>query len=282
VWCIAELPSLMCHDEVIGGALSTGFVRRRPDSEGKREISTMAAFETILFEKQGNIARITLNRPHVLNVYNIRMRDELFEVFGAVRTDNDIRVVVIDGAGKKAFCAGADLSEFLTAPPPIEARTIRFERDVWGRLLSLPQPLIAVLRGYILGSGVEIALCCDIRVASEDARFRLPETSVGILPAAGGTQTLPRVVGRGVALEMLLTSRWIDAAEARRIHLVNRVVPAANLTKVALEMAERIASHDPGAVRFAKQAMVRGLDMPLTEGLEMERRLAGMAIHHER
>lgn len=234
----------------------------------------MPGFETILYRKQGNIASITINRPEALNVYNIRMRDELFEILGAVKIDDEVRVVVVDGAGDKAFCAGADLSEFLTAPSQNEARMARFERDVWGRFLQLHQPVIAALHGYVIGSGIEIALCCDIRVASEDVRFRLPEPSLGILPAAGGTQTLPRAIGAGAALDMLLTNRWIDAAEAKRIGLINRVVPRVNLLPAVHELAERIASYDPQAVRFAKQAVIRGLDLPLRQGLDLERRLA--------
>ncbi|MCG7851085.1 MAG: enoyl-CoA hydratase-related protein [Methanosarcinaceae archaeon] len=234
----------------------------------------MSGFETLLYEKVDSTAYVTLNRPQALNVYNIRMRDDLYEVLSAIRNDDEVRVAIFKGAGDKAFCAGADLSEFLTAPSPVVARQVRFDRDVWGLFLSIPQPLIAAVHGYVLGSGIEIALCCDIRIASEDARFGLPEVGLGIIPAAGGTQTLPRTVGRGKALEMLLTSRWIDAKEAYQIQLVNRVVPREKLLESAKEMAEKIASHDPVAIRSAKQAVVRGLDLPLTEGLRLEKMLA--------
>jgi len=234
----------------------------------------MSGFETLLYEKVDSTAYVTLNRPQALNVYNIRMRDDLYEVLSAIRNDDEVRVAIFKGAGDKAFCAGADLSEFLTAPSPVVARQVRFDRDVWGLFLSIPQPLIAAVHGYVLGSGIEIALCCDIRIASEDARFGLPEVGLGIIPAAGGTQTLPRTVGRGKALEMLLTSRWIDAKEAYQIQLVNRVVPWEKLLESAKEMAEKIASHDPVAIRSAKQAVVRGLDLPLAEGLRLEKMLA--------
>ena len=234
----------------------------------------MSGFETLLYEKVDSTAYVTLNRPQALNVYNIRMRDDLYEVLSAIRNDDEVRVAIFKGAGDKAFCAGADLSEFLTAPSPVVARQVRFDRDVWGLFLSIPQPLIAAVHGYVLGSGIEIALCCDIRIASEDARFGLPEVGLGIIPAAGGTQTLPRTVGRGKALEMLLTSRWIDAKEAYQIQLVNRVVPREKLLESAKEMAEKIASHDPVAIRSAKQAVVRGLDLPLAEGLRLEKMLA--------
>jgi enoyl-CoA hydratase/carnithine racemase len=125
----------------------------------------MSAFETLIYEKEGALALVTLNRPRVLNAFNIQMRDDLFEVLNAIRDDNEVRVALLNGAGEKAFCVGADLSEFLTAPSPVAARQIRFDRDVWGLLLSIPQPLIAVLHGYVLGSGIEMALCCDLRIA---------------------------------------------------------------------------------------------------------------------
>ncbi len=235
----------------------------------------MSAFETLIYEKEDALALVTLNRPQALNAYNIQMRDDLFEILNAIRDDDEVRVVLFKGAGEKAFCAGADLSEFLTAPPPIGARQIRFDRDVWGLFLSIPQPLIAVVHGYVLGSGIEMALCCDLRIASDDARFGLPEVELGILPAAGGTQTLPRATGRGRALEMLLTGRWIDAREARQIKLVNRVVPADRLMPTARGLAEKIAACDPDAVKGIKQAVVRGMDLPLARGLDLEKMLAG-------
>lgn len=234
----------------------------------------MTAFKTLLYEKNKHIAYVTLNRPKALNVYNIQMRDDLYEVLGSVKDDNEIRVVILKGSGEKAFCAGADLSEFLTAPPPVAARQARFERDVWGLFLNIPQPLIAALHGYILGSGIEMALCCDIRIASEDARFGLPEVGLGIIPAAGGTQTLPRTIGYGKALDMLLTNRWIDAEEAYQTHMVNHVVQRDRLIPLVEKMAMEIAARDPWVVQTAKQAVVRGLDMSLDEGLILERMLA--------
>ena len=234
----------------------------------------MNGFKTLIYHKNETIGYVTLNRPQALNVYNIQMRDDLYEVLSAIIDDPELRVVIFKGAGEKAFCAGADLSEFLSAPSSIIARQVRFSRDVWGLFLSLPQPLIAAVHGFVLGSGIEIALCCDIRIASEDTRFGLPEVGLGIIPAAGGTQTLPRAIGRGRALEMLLTSRWLSGEEALQCGLVNRLVPKDKLLETAEEMAKKIASYDPIAVRNAKQAVVRGLDLPLTEGLELEKRLA--------
>jgi enoyl-CoA hydratase len=231
-------------------------------------------FETLIYEKSDSIAYVTLNRPQALNTYNIQMRDNLYQVLQAIRDDPEVRVAIFKGAGEKAFCAGADLSEFLTAPSPVIARQVRFGRDVWGLFLSIPQPLIAAVHGYVLGSGIEIALCCDIRIASEDARFGLPEVGLGIIPAAGGTQTLPRIIGRGRALEMLLTNRWLTSEEAFQFGLVNRVVPKDKLLDTAGELAKKIASYDPQAVRNAKQAVVRGLDLSLAEGLYLEKMLA--------
>ncbi len=157
----------------------------------------MTAFETLLYDKRDGVATITLNRLQAMNAFNVQMRDDLYDVLGVIKDDPEVRVAMVNGAGEKAFCAGADLSEFLTAPSPVIARHVRFIRDVWGRLVNIPQPLIAVLHGYVLGSGIEIALCCDIRIASADVRLGMPEVDLGIIPAAGGTQTLPRAVGRG-------------------------------------------------------------------------------------
>jgi enoyl-CoA hydratase len=234
----------------------------------------MSDFETIIYQKQANIAYITLNRPQALNAYNIKMRDELYEVLGAIKDDAEVRAAIFQGAGERAFCAGADLTEFLTAPSPLIARQVRWERDVWGLFLSLPQPLIAVLHGYVLGSGIEIALCCDIRLASEDAQFGLPEPQLGIIQAAGGSQTLPRVIGGAKALEILLSGRWIKADEAKQLKLVNRVVPRKELFNQAERLAKKIAGFDPVAVASAKQAITRGLDLTLKQGLELETRLA--------
>lgn len=238
----------------------------------------MGTFPTVIYEKTENIAYVTLNRPQVLNSYNTRMRDELYQILGAIKDDDEVAVVILKGAGDKAFCAGADLTEFLTAPSPVIARQVRHERDVWGLFLSLPQPVIAALHGYVLGSGLEMALCCDLRIAADDARFGFPEVPLGIIPAAGGTQTLPRAIGKSRALEMLLTARRIDAREAYDIGLVNQVVPRAELLPATEAIARKITRLAQEAVRYAKQAVVRGLDLPLAEGLELERKLAALTL----
>jgi len=242
----------------------------------------MGSFQTVIYEKNESIAYVTLNRPEVLNSYNTQMRDELYQILGAIKDDDEIAVVIIKGAGDRAFCAGADLSEFLTAPSPVIARQTRWERDVWGLFLSLPQPTIAALHGYVLGSGLELALCCDLRIADDDAQFGFPEVELGIIPAAGGTQTITRAIGQAQALEMLLTARRIDATEAYAMGLVNQVVPRSELMPAVEETAQKIAGLDQNAVRLAKQAVVRGLDFPLAEGLELERRLAALATNRRR
>ena len=234
----------------------------------------MNNFSTIIYEKKENIAYVTLNRPKVLNIYNIQMRDDLFQVLSAIKEDSEVRVVIFNGAGDKAFCAGADLSEFLTAPSPIKAREARWARDIWVLFLSVPQPIIAALNGYVLGSGIEIALCCDIRLASEDVRFGLPEPGLGIIPAAGGTQTLPRIIGRGKSLEMLFTNSWIKGEEALRIGLVDHIVIKEELLQTAETKAKKISSLKQIAVRKAKEAITRGLDLNLPNGLYLEKMLA--------
>ncbi len=228
----------------------------------------------VLYSKSGAVAHILLNRPEVLNAYNVQMRDELFLTLEAVRDDPDVRVAVISGAGERAFCAGADLTEFGSAPSQVIARQVRWERDIWGLFLSLRKPLIAAMRGYVIGSGVEIACLSDIRIAADDAQFAMPEVALGMIPAAGGTQTLRRVVGASKALEMVLTNRRIGAEEARRIGLVHSIVPADALTQEAEEIAQRLATLNPNALALTKRAVLEGMDMPLAAALELERRLA--------
>lgn len=234
----------------------------------------MSGFGTIIYEKHGGTAIITLNRPQVLNRYNINMRDELYAVLSAIRDDPDVQVIIINGSGERAFCVGADLTEFGTAPSPIIARQVRWERDVWGLFDSLEQPIIAALHGYVLGSGVEIALLCDIRIASNDAVFGVPEVALGMIPAAGGSQTLPRAIGIGKALQLLLSCEYIDSEEALRIGLVNRLVSREELMSTAEMIALRIKSNNNVAMRYAKKAIKRGRDLPLGQGLALERSIA--------
>jgi len=235
-------------------------------------------FDTLLYDKQDGIAWITLNRPQVLNAINMRMRDELWDVVQAVRDDPEVQVVIFRGAGERAFSAGADVSEFGTAPSYVESRRARRERDLWGLILSLEKPLIAAIHGYALGAGIELPMCCDLRIVSEDARLGLPEVSLGYIPSAGGTQTLPRHIPPGVAMHMILTGDPIDAQAALRYGLVQRVVPQRRLYPEAEALARTLMSRGPLALRLAKRAVLEGLDLPLAEGLALERRLAQRAL----
>ncbi len=236
------------------------------------------AGEPLLFEKDDHgIAWLTLNRPAVLNAVNLPMRDALWSALLAVRDDPEVRVAVLRGAGGRAFSSGADVSEFGTAPSYVEARRARQERDVWGLMLALTKLLVAAIHGFAYGAGCEMALCCDLRIASDDARFALPEVTLGYMPSAGGTQLLPRTIGAGIAREMILGGEPIDAATALRCGLVNRVVPPVRLEPETTAIARRLAAQPERALRAAKEAMRRGADLPLDDGLRLEALLAERA-----
>ncbi|MEE8369321.1 MAG: enoyl-CoA hydratase/isomerase family protein [Dehalococcoidia bacterium] len=224
------------------------------------------------------VAWVTLNRPQLLNVIDMRMRDELWEVAHAARDDPGVRVLIFRGAGERAFSAGADIGEFGTAPSYVESRRARRERDLWGFILSLEMPLVAAIQGYALGAGIELPMCCDLRIASEDARLGLPEVGLGYIPSAGGTQTLPRHLPPGLAMQMILTGDPIDAATALRYGLVQRVVPRDRLYAEAAALARTLLSRGPLALRLAKRALREGLEMPLAQGLALESRLAARAL----
>jgi enoyl-CoA hydratase/carnithine racemase len=229
---------------------------------------------TVTYHKDDSgIVRLTLNRPEKLNAVNLAMRDELWFAFAAFRDDPDARVLILRGAGD-AFCAGADISEFGTAPSYVEARRARHERDLWSLLLHMPKPTIAAVHGYALGAGCEMSLLCDLRVAADDARFGLPEVSLGYIPSAGGTQTLPRTVPPGAALHMILSGDAIHAQEAYRRKLVQHVVARDQLDAAADVWARTLAARPPSALSYAKEAVLRGLDLSLADGLALESRLA--------
>lgn len=237
------------------------------------------SFGTIRYEKEDSVAWVVLNRPQVLNAYNVQMRDELFQVFEAVRDDRDVRVLAFRGEGR-AFSVGGDVTEFGTMPPPVFAREIRWQRDLWGVLRHLPCPTIAAIHGYAFGSGLELALYCDLRIASEELVVGVPEIRLGMIPPAGGTQTTGRTGGQGVAADMLLNARRLTAVEALRWRLVQRVVPRDRLVPAASEMAAELARRDPTLLELAKRAVWDGLDLPITEGLALEWRLARRAAAH--
>ncbi len=230
--------------------------------------------DVVLYAKKGPVAHVVLNRPQVINAYNMQMRDELYQALEAVRDDPEVRVAILRGAGERGFCAGADLTEFGAAPSQVVARRVRWERDVWGLFLSIRKPLIAALQGYVIGSGVEMACLCDLRIASDDAVFQMPEVALGMMPAAGGTQTLSRIVGQGHALDVMLTNRRAMAHEAERIGLAHRVVSKESLLDEAVRIAKELASRKPEALSAAKTAVLDGMDLPLEHGLKLEEHLA--------
>ncbi|MBT4511791.1 MAG: enoyl-CoA hydratase/isomerase family protein [Chloroflexi bacterium] len=242
----------------------------------------MNGFENIIYEKTDDgIAWITLNRPKALNAVNTKMRDELYEVLPAIKQDPDVRVAIVKGAGDRAFSAGADISEFGTVPSVAIGREIRWERDLWGMFLSVQKPMIAAIGGFALGAGIEMAMCCDIRIASDDSQFGLPEANLGMVPTAGGSQTMPRLVLHGRVSEIVLTADRIDASEGLRIGLINRIVSRDQLIPTAETIAKKIISNDASALMYAKNAITRGLDMTLDQGLELEKRLS-MALLRKR
>jgi enoyl-CoA hydratase/carnithine racemase len=233
----------------------------------------MPPFETLLFEKRGPIARISFNRPQALNAYNMQMRDDLSQALSAVADDADVRALLITGEGR-GFCAGADLMEFGTAPSQVIARQVRWQRDVWGQMVNLDKPSVAAVHGFCIGSGVEIALLCDLRIAADDTVFAMPEVHLGMIPAAGGTQTLPRPVGPAAAMDLLLTGRRFDANEALAMRLLTRVTPAQRLVDEGWRLAEALAGLEPQPVAAMKEALRIGDDLELVQGLEFEERLA--------
>jgi enoyl-CoA hydratase/carnithine racemase len=226
----------------------------------------------VLYDKTDGIALITLNRPSALNAVNLAMRDELWGLLLAVRDDPDVRVAVLRGAGERAFCAGADIKEFGTAPSVVDARRARQERDLWGLMTGLETPVIAQIHGWALGAGCEMSLLCDLRIAAEDARLGLPEVTLGYIPSAGGTQTLPRVVAHGDAARIILSGEPVDAQTALRMGLVHRVVPRADLEAEVMTLAERIATRPPELIRAFKRILWQGADLPLAEALAFEAR----------
>jgi enoyl-CoA hydratase len=226
----------------------------------------------VLYEKRDQIAWVTLNRPKKFNAYNVAMRDALFAVLSSLHADRKVRAMVLRGAGD-AFSTGGDVSEFGQAPSPIAARWIRFRRDVWGRLKSLPIPTVAAVHGFTVGGGMEMALLCDVAIAADDARFCLPETGLGMIPGVAGTQTASRRLKFGWALDLCLTGRWIDAQQALSVGLVAEVVPRASLDEAAYRCAERMSQIPYSQVAIAKMAVWDGLNGSLAQGLELEARL---------
>jgi enoyl-CoA hydratase/carnithine racemase len=236
-------------------------------------VAAVRPFATLRYEKRGAIALVSLDRPDVLNAYDRTMRDDLYEALGAADEDPEVRALVLRGRGR-AFSSGGDLTEFGTAPSPLVARAVRWRRDVWGRLLGLRAVTIAAVHGFAVGSGMEMALLCDLCLASEDARFALPETGLGAIPGVGGTQTAPRRAGLARALDLVLTGRGLDAREALAAGLVNRVVPRARLEATALALARRTARLPPPLAQALRRLVRAGHDLAPDAARALERRLA--------
>ena len=229
----------------------------------------MASYETLLVERRGRVAVITINRPQKLNALNIQTRAEGAAALDELREDESVRVVVITGAGEKAFVAGADISEF-EGRTAVSQRDVMTARSLFTAVDTFPKPVIAMINGFCLGGGCELALSCDIRVASDRARFGQPEINLGIIPGGGGTQRLTRLVGEGKAMELILTGDMIDAQQAYSLGLVNAVFPAEELEAKTFEMANRIAEKSPVALRMAKEAVKTAARANLDEGLRRE------------
>ncbi|MDR2527849.1 MAG: enoyl-CoA hydratase/isomerase family protein [Synergistaceae bacterium] len=232
----------------------------------------------LLMEVENEIAVVTINRPKSLNALNSETLAELEQCLGEIEKRKDVKVVILTGSGEKAFVAGADISEMVNATAA-EGRNMAFlAYRTFGKLENMPQVTIAAVNGFALGGGCEISMACDIRVASENAKFGQPEVNLGTLPGFGGTQRLPRLVGKGRAKELIFTADMIDAQEAYRIGLANKVVPLAELLDFCKKMAAKIISKGSYAVSLAKMAINTGLDTDLSSGLKLEADLFGLSF----
>lgn len=239
------------------------------------------AFENLLYEKKDGIAWITFNRPKVLNALNRKTMEELGEILLDAREDASVRVLILTGAGEKAFIAGADISELARNNPVQGKETSIFGQGVLHLLETMGKPSICAINGFALGGGCELALCCSIRLASKTARLGQPEVKLGIIPGYGGSQRLARLCGKGVAHEVCLTGEMISAEEAQRIGLVNHVYELAELLPAAEAMARKIIEKAPLAVKYAFEAIERGVEMPQEEGLFLEATLFGLCCATE-
>src|SRR5918911_1759090 len=238
------------------------------------------SYETLLVERRERVAVITINRPEKRNALNIKTREEGAAALEELRADESVRVVVITGAGDKAFIAGADIAEF-AGRTAVTQRDVMLGRSLFTAVDTFPKPVIAMVNGYCLGGGCELALSCDLRIASDKASFGQPEINLGIIPGGGGTQRLTRLVGEGKAMELILTGDIINAQTAYNLGLVNLVVPAADLAAKTMEMANRIAEKSPVALRLAKEAVKLASRSNLDEGLRREVDLFALCFSSE-
>ena len=229
----------------------------------------MTTYETILVKKRDCVAVLTINRPDKLNALNSRVHAEAVAALDDLRNDASVRVIVITGAGEKSFVAGADISEF-AGQTAVTQRSVFYERSLFNSIDAFPKPVIAMVNGFCLGGGCELALACDIRLASEKARFGQPEINLGIIPGGGGTQRLTRLVGEGKAMEIILAGEMIDAATALDLGLVNHVYSPEDLETKTFELANKIAEKSPIALQMAKEAVKLASRSNLDEGLRRE------------
>lgn len=238
-------------------------------------------YDNLLVELDGALATVTVNRPKVLNALNGATLAELGQAMRALQADEAVRVVILTGAGEKAFAAGADINELSTLTPDAGKARAELGQGVFDLIERLGKPVIAAVNGFALGGGCELAMACTVRLAADTAKFGQPEVKLGLTPGFAGTQRLPRLVGKGRALELLLGGGMIDAAEAFRIGLVNRVVPAAALRDEARALAQGWASNAPMAMRYALEAVSHGLESTFAEGCFVEASLFGLAFATE-
>lgn len=238
-------------------------------------------FENIILEKKTAIAYVTVNRPKVLNALNMATMEELRAAFHEIKNDAAIRVVIFTGSGEKAFIAGADIGELAKNDAVSGKEYTHRGQNVLNLIENLGKPVIACINGFALGGGCEIAMACTMRLASDNAKLGQPEVKLGIIPGYGGTQRLPRLVGKGIAMEMVLAGEMITAHEAHRIGLVNEVVPSAELIPRAEAIASKITANAPLAVQYAMEAVNKGMEMSLAEGLYLEAVLFGVACATE-
>src|SRR6266853_1387650 len=238
-------------------------------------------FENILLEKKNSIAYVTVNRPKVLNALNMATMEELRTAFHDIKNDKGIRVVILTGSGEKAFIAGADIGELAKNDAVMGKEYTHRGQNVLNLIENLGKPVIACINGFALGGGCEIAMACSVRLASDNAKVGQPEVKLGIMPGYGGSQRLPRLVGKGVAMQILLTGEPISATEAQRIGLVNEVVPQAGLIARAEEIAAKIIANAPLAIQYTMEAVNHGMDTSLSDGLYLEAALFGICCATE-
>jgi enoyl-CoA hydratase len=239
------------------------------------------AFDNLLLERDGAIAIVTINRPKVLNALNTQTVDELRRAMLELQHDPEVRVVILTGAGDKSFVAGADINELAVQTPTGGREHALAGQQVFDAIENLGKPVIAAINGYALGGGCELAMACTLRVAADSAKLGQPEIGLGLMPGYAGTQRLPRLIGKGQALELVLTGAPIAAAEAYRIGLVNRVVPAGELMAEAKKLAAQLAKSAPIAMRYIINAIHKGAEMPFAEACQYEATLFGLVASTE-